>query len=94
MTILFKNRQMTVVKQTYLHGGICLSIIDEDGEVYAIATVNTDFPLLPDQLVIKNYSENEGILEALIEGKVVKPLHRKIPLGYTSGDLVKLTWTE
>lgn len=55
------------------NGNVAILLRDkEEGEVVTVATVNT-VPL-PDRLVaIKNYSENEGVLDFLIENNVVEP---------------------
>jgi hypothetical protein len=48
----------------------------------ARASVNTDTPCLPDEVAIKDWGENEGMLEALVTARVVQPPHRWIGSGY------------
>lgn len=57
----------------------------EDGfaEPWCTAAVNVP-GLLIKEIAIKNHSENEGILEALMEAGIVKAPHRYIPQGYVN----------
>jgi len=41
-------------------------------ELYYVATVNTDKKLPDNQIAIKNYSENEGMVEWLLKNKIIK----------------------
>jgi hypothetical protein len=65
-----------VEKYTYQNGSTALLIRSAyDGELLITATVAID--LMPDEgnVFIKDYSENEGVLNCLIDEKVVsKPL--------------------
>lgn len=70
----------------------CLSLIDSEGMPVATATVNVPNLQLPlDCVVIKNYSENEGILEALIAAEIVKPTGQTVPIGHCIGHICQLT---
>jgi hypothetical protein len=53
-----------------------------DGEPFAVATVNVFVPMKKDEVAIKNYSENEGIREALQLAKIIGP-----PLNFISQDV-------
>ena len=60
-----------------------LLLVDADtGEIVTTATVN--IPEDDYRIVIKNYSENEGVLETLIEGKIGEP-RGMVRVGYASG---------
>lgn len=58
---------------------------------FATATVNVEHAdLAEDEVIIKNYSENEGILPILIkEGIIAKP-HDKVSMGYVTGHICQL----
>ena len=57
-------------------------ILDDDkyrGEPYCAATINVpEEHLEEDEVVIKTYSENEGVLEFLIENKIIHKPHRTV----------------
>jgi hypothetical protein len=47
-------------------------LLMEGGTRYAVATVNDpDVPLESNQVLIKDYSENSGILDALVSAEIV-----------------------
>jgi len=77
--INFKGYNLGVYLTEYQDNGRpAIILIDmEDGCDYAVATINVpNIPLSKDQVIIKNYSENEGILEKLIvEGIVSNPIN-------------------
>ena len=61
-----------------------------EGEPYMTATVAVDpadASYLIDEsedVVIKNYSENEGILEALVEGGIIEKPHATIEINFVT----------
>ena len=58
------------------------------------ATVNIpDQPLEPDQVLIKNWTENEGILEALIDNNVITDTGLLISTGFVQANLCTLNDT-
>lgn len=61
------------INQTYANGRKAIILTDAvDGDGVAYATINVEGALLlPDQVIIKNYSENEGILDVLIAAKII-----------------------
>ena len=56
----------------YRNGQNAISLYFE-GEPYMTASVAHDINIQNDEVIIKNYSENEGILEALIEAEIIDP---------------------
>ena len=73
-TVTFHNWTCNVERTKYYDGNIALQLIDaEDGAPVAMATVNLpDAPLEPNHVYIKNWSENEGVLAALVEAGIVR----------------------
>ena len=61
-----------------------------NGQSYAVASVALDEPLRSDEVAIKNYSENEGILKSLLKAGIVAPPHRHITSGYVSIPICKM----
>ena len=73
--VMFQGVQLRVSFSRYSDNqrtAICLEDI-ETGEPYATATVNIpDIPLGPTEVLIKDYSENAGMLEALEVAGIVR----------------------
>lgn len=69
-----------------------IQVIDmEDGCPYCMATVNMpDMDLADNEVAIKNWSENEGILECLQANGVIGPTKRRMPTGFVYVDVVDL----
>lgn len=77
--VKFSNWLCNVVFAEYRNGGTAIRLVDAvDGMPVATASVwvggleRVD----ADEIAIKDYSENEGMLTALIEGGIVHPPHR------------------
>jgi len=90
-TIKFKQWECAVIFLSYGNGRTAISL-DEvgTGEPIAVASVNLpDATINEDEVIIKNWSENEGVLEALVEAGIVTPL-RKLFTGFVQADVCKL----
>jgi len=60
-------------------------------EPIAVATINVpEVPLKEDEVVIKDYSENEGMLETLVNANVVKRLGKRVKVGHVKCEICKL----
>ncbi len=83
-TVRFKSWVCNIEKVAYGNGRTALLLRDiEDGAPVAKATVNVpDASLQDGQVIIKNYDENEGMLNALIEAKIVSHPIGSIMTGY------------
>ena len=65
------------------------------GEPVVMATVAVDGqPLAKDQVVIKDYGENKGVMKALTDVGVIKPTGERINLGYEYGHICTLRENE
>lgn len=82
--VRFKSWDCIVQKRQYGNGRTALELVDaEDGSPIAKATVNLpDVALGRNQVLVKSYSENEGMLEALVAAGVVKPTGETIRSGF------------
>lgn len=81
-TVKFKQWDCIIEFKEYANGGKCLQLVNiNDGEPIATATTWIE-GLNPDEIAVKDYSENEGMYEALREANIIHPLHRTIPSGY------------
>jgi hypothetical protein len=79
-------------KGKYSNGRTAIELIDaEDGCPVMTATVNIpDAHLEKDEIIIKNYSENEGVLDFLIENGITSKPDRWIASGWVTCPVVKL----
>lgn len=80
---------------TYRDGTTAIILTDTDnGEKICTATVWIP-NLSKDEIAIKDYSENDGVLTTLIEGGLIKdPPERIVPSGYVSIPVYKFTKPE
>jgi hypothetical protein len=75
---------VTVKLGKYANGRTAIYLDDTDeGYPYATATVNIDHVLLADdEVLIKDYSENEGMLDFLIKNNIVTPTPNGVQSGF------------
>lgn len=87
----YKDYDCEVKKGKYSNNNnLALVLLDkEDGSMITTATLNTDDKLSPDMGYIKNYSEGEGMLEALQEAGLVEEIVGQTNLGYVTVPLVR-----
>ena len=73
-------------------GRVALTLEDaDDGEPISTCTVNLpDEPLGEGEVFIKDYSENEGMVEFLVKEGVVERTGREVQSGYISVPVCKL----
>lgn len=72
-------------RQEYAMGGVALQAYSEDGP-WAMCTVcMPEYDLAENEVIIKDYSENEGILEALVEAGIVSEPVRTVIVGFAIG---------
>jgi len=62
-------------------GGLVVDLIDETGEPYARVSINFGSRLADDEFVFKTYSENDGLLEAMLAAGVVETTGRFVAVG-------------
>ena len=78
-----RSKTLTLTPWRYANGALAIRAVDADtGEPIAVLTVNLpDIKLAPGDVLIKDYAENEGALETLLQAGVVEALE-VIPCGY------------
>lgn len=75
--------KVTLTAGQYQNGAKALQLIDtSDGGPYAIATVNTGKTYDDDQIVVKDWSENEGMVDFLTEIGFIDQVVGVEPCGY------------
>ena len=90
--IRWRDQVFTMVANgTYAVTGLPVYVLlTPDGAMYGRVSVNLDTTLLPGEFLVKNWSENEGLLEALVEAGAVVDTGRRIPSGYVDIPVVRL----
>jgi hypothetical protein len=100
--LIHNGTKCHIKKFRYAHGNrIGLQLVtakynDDEPSGLPYATITTNIPdakLGPNEAIIKNWSENKGILEALEQAGIAKPAHRSITTGYTHAPVVILDET-
>lgn len=88
--VVFLGTPCVVRKEGYANGGTCLRLSDRvTGE--PVATATSWIPgLAPDEVAVKDYRENAGMLDALLAAGVVMPPHRTAPAGAVSFQVCRL----
>jgi len=91
-TIQFLGYNCKVTFGYYKDENLAIMLIDaETKEPIADATSNLPtFPLKSYEVLIKNYSENEGILQALIDGGIIEDTGIAISTGFVKLNLCNL----
>lgn len=81
-----RSRTLTIRTDRYRHGGgLAVELIDESDtefDSYADVSINFGFAgLADDEFVFKTYSENEGLLEAMLGAGVIEKIGREVQVG-------------
>lgn len=84
LTAFGQTRDVVIQLHKYSNGRPAIQLIDaEDGEPYATATVNIpDVLLLDNEVLVKDYSENEGVLDFLCKNNIVTSTPNGVQSGF------------
>jgi len=89
-TKYLRPTEATVKIGSYSNNRTALQLVSPDGELLITATVNLPHEdLLDNQVFIKNYSENTGILDVLQEKKIIRLVDR-LQSGFVWIDVAEL----
>lgn len=90
----FMDGPALLIKTEYKDGGTALILRDPlTDEMLSVATVNLPShkcKLMEGQVFIKNWSENEGMLEALQAAGVIGPVLEEVPTGFVKAQRVQV----
>ena len=88
----YREFQLIAEFAKYKNDQVAIKLIDSsDGMPYATATLCVEDNLLKEgEVAIKDYSENEGILNSLIEANIVEPPHAVIQTSFVKIPICKL----
>lgn len=91
-SITFKKWNCFARLKSYSNGRIAIQLLDNiSNELIAVATIN-----LPDQFLnsnevfIKNWSENEGILKSLQQANIIGPVIESVETEFVKAQKCKL----
>lgn len=98
MRIKFKQFDCTIEKAAYQDGNTALRLIGIDLPIYdnLVAVATTNLPgLAKDEIAIKDWSENEGMYQTLLNFDIITTAHRyeasgwieAIPICYLKSEL-------
>lgn len=84
--------QVTLQVGKYRNGQTSLQLFDaEDGQPVATASISMpDIDLDENEIVVKDYSENEGMLDFLLQNNIVEMRSEYLEVGYNVAPVVKL----
>lgn len=85
------NEILDVVIHKYGNGRPAIKLIDVDGLPYATATINVPtLVLADDEVVIKDYAENKGIYQSLVDAGVISEAKSTITVGFEKVSICNL----
>lgn len=91
MTIQLFGEECSIVKSRYSNNRIALQAYDSIGIPMATLTVNLpEEDIKNDEVAIKDYAENQGVLNVLKQQKVVGETIRYVNSGFVSIPICKL----
>ena len=86
----FQGTPVKVWKRQHPNGCTRIDLLDDsDGSPYATCTIMMD-DLAKDEVAVKNYSENAGMLDFLLDEGLVEEPHRFINQGYVAIPICKI----
>jgi len=90
--VLFRQWKCYVQIRYYDNDRIAIVLIDAtDKDTVAVATINVPkYPLKDGEVIIKNYSENEGMLQCLIKAGVISAPVAYVQTGFVTCPVCKL----
>jgi len=89
--VKFRGENLNVVFGKYPNGRTAIRLMDEFGCPYATATVNLpDDELGEGEVFIKDYSENTGVLSALVDAGIISESKEKASSGFVEVDRCEL----
>ncbi len=94
----FKDWDCAITKHEYDNARTALVLVERNtGEQIAVATVNLpDTPnhipgISKEVIFIKDWSENEGMFDALVGSGMIHPLNMTVPCGYVDARVATMS---
>lgn len=81
-----------LLERRYGNDRLALMIVDEDdGSSIGVATVNLpEADLAPGEILIKTWSENAGLLEAMISAGIIEDTGKRVPTGFVEAAVCRM----
>ena len=77
-----KNFNKQLQAKRYFNGQLGVFVHDSSGEPIAeLSIMNNSVELAPNEFILKDYSENEGLINEFLEAKLFNPTNRFILVG-------------
>jgi hypothetical protein len=91
-SVTFLGQQCNVEFGKYSNGRVAIGlVISSTGEPMTVASINFPFvEMANDEVAIKNYSENEGILDLLIAANIISTPVRFTQSGFIQSPICKI----
>jgi hypothetical protein len=87
----YRNYNVKLVFSHYIsNDNTCLALYDKHDELITVCSVNTDLKLSRNEMAIKNYGENKGMLNWLINNGIVALPHNLIQSGFVLIPICKI----
>jgi len=89
----FNGEELVPVIGEYQNGQTSIELLDKDGMIYMTASVAIEHEMVKvgkDDVIIKNYSENQGILQALYYAGIIEEPHRAFTYNYATFYICKI----
>lgn len=78
-------------KQKYANGRIALLLLEMDGSQVSCATCNLpEYKIQSDEIIVKTWSENEPMLNFLVNNGIVEDTGLDLPAGYCKARVCRL----
>lgn len=91
--ITYNNEKLKVAFSRYQSDdSIAMFLMEKHGQMYTKVTVCIPGTKLDknNEVIIKTWTENEGLLKVLIDSGIVEDTGKKIPTGYVEATLCRL----
>lgn len=90
-TIIYRGEECIIKKHKYANNNrVALVLYTMCGQPYATLTTNVGVDLAEDEVAVKTWSENDGILQLLMENNIVSAPLYYIPSGFVEIPICKL----
>ena len=93
VVVQFGEWNCNVLMERYASGGLSLRLVDVDDKSSICRATNNlaDVPNKRGEILIKNYAEIDGVLDALIETGLFADTHRQIDTGHGQLNILQLS---
>lgn len=76
-------KNCSIVKTKYTNNyNTALGILNDNNELELLLTANLEFQLPENKVLLKDYGENKGIVQELLEANIIKLTGVKYPSGF------------